>query len=1404
MPARHRARVTDIGDYVRHRSCQRFFRLSYNNRELYRRLPFAGRPFHVIDPVLLESGRAREDAWAESLRQAGVEELAVGGGEAVEWSVARARLAALPPGRAGFLREVAVAGVVGAFELRGQVDFLLVQWHDGRPRLRLVECKASRRDRTYHRVQVALYRLLLGQLIAAEPLTIGGHAIAPEAIEVVVARIDESTGQGQSIPELPVFPELGSVLHDLRLMLAEGGPLDRILGAELDALPFQIDDKCDDCALSAHCLTESARQRRLELLGVAPGCVRALTEAGVTTIDALAELDRAGPVAQQVARDRGLSESLEVLQTLAQTRRATLPGGREESPIRPRPFGGRGHLPPHAVAAGRVVRVYLSVSYDYVENRIGALAAHVTKSEGELATPFRRDDGKLEPIAGVHEEVVTYLAGDPVADESGEAPRRGRQVDATRPLVGVDLVRFQTVPWSGIYERDTGLELQLLQGFLRELVDRIAEVADAEAAPLHFYVWSRSEMKRLLEAASRVGSNLMGHLRQLLGCRESLEQLIYSSLQDEVYGRYALGWTSRGLAIATSLSWFGQRFHWRRPIGYGRKEVDLGRVFYRDIFDFRERLGFHEADPERRWASADEAGQPGVVEHRFEVRARSFDNLTAPYWRAYWGTLPSAASLRSRSPDVLAAIEQYRGASRPGYLEAYFVARAHALRWIEERIRFKNNSIDKPALRMGELPTFQLGTASNADAAVDFLRLDHHVKIQDWIRRHLVPPILRVAAGRSLPLRELKAEGSRIAGVIDASIVAGDLAALKSHLARDEGDFVRLIARPEAPDQGPGYYDLIHGGKTCVIERLDWQTGRVELSVVPKFDNEDHYILPSFPFKPGDADPRNQPFALATLDESVSDFIAGRVEKRLSARPGQPIRGRHVLEWFDPVAPKIPAGAPLAEERRRGLEALLERVRFGAAGDHALEPERVRLIVDGIESRVQLVQGPPGTGKTTVTSLAVLARILAKHGPGDVVLVAAHTHTAVDLLLQRLLRELPGFSRQASAAGLKMPPVSVHKVGGGGEDDAGDAAEGAVPNLPVQGSVSALKKLQAAGVVVLGSTVGTLLKLVEGLNKSAAYKTLADGFQAPLLIVDEASMMVLSHFLALASLVRADGAIMMAGDHRQLAPIMAHDWESEDRPPSVLYKPFVSAYEAVWRLAAPPRRANDRSARIDQLAHTHRLPPVIRALIQPLYAQDGITLRGPEERGWVDRWDGVDPWAAIWSAGHRLYLVVHDEQRSEHYNELEAAIVEAVLAAGGELAAGSVAVVTPHRAQRALLRERLRARSVAVDLVDTVERLQGGERPTILFSATESDPLVIAQSVEFILDLNRSNVAFSRTQERLVVICARTLLDFVPPETEHYASALLWKHLRELCATVLVTTALAGATVEVRVAATAG
>ena len=133
----------------------------------------------------------------------------------------------------------------------------------------------------------------------------------------------------------------------------------------------------------------------------------------------------------------------------------------------------------------------------------------------------------------------------------------------------------------------------------------------------------------------------------------------------------------------------------------------------------------------------------------------------------------------------------------------------------------------------------------------------------------------------------------------------------------------------------------------------------------------------------------------------------------------------------------------------------------------------------------------------------------------------------------------------------------------------------------------------------------------------------------------------------------------------------------------------------------------------------------------------------------------------------------------------------------GSLQPASVAIMTPHRAQRSFLKTRLAAHSVAVDVIDTVERLQGGERPTVIVSATASDPSAIATNVEFVLDLNRSNVAFSRAQNRLIVVCSDSLLDHIPAEVEHYQSAMLWKSLRAICSRQVGDTSIEGYSVRV-------
>ena len=1343
--------ATDLGEYVRHHSCDRRFHLTIHAKREAARVPFLDRLRNPIDPVLADVGRRREDQWEGELTAAGYRNLTaglpVGKRSEVTWAAFAGTLKGLPAGASGYARQVAVGGDLGAFRLYGLIDFVLVRWAAGVPRVWLVECKASRRDRTYHRVQVAVYRMLLRGLLGGRPLPVGDTFAEADGVACVVARLDPDRNASQSILAHPPL-DLTHEEADVGRLLAAGGRLASAAASPLADLAYQIGPKCDGCGFNVHCLPESARLRLPELIGIDPVTSRALRAAGLDTLDRLANPPLFDDRVVALGRDPGFGDSLDRLRLRARARLSTLPGGPlGTAGVVPIPNTGTGHLPPHEANGVRLLRVYLAVDYDYTENRVGALSAHVTASVGRLATLAADPGGGPDPT------VYETFGPDPTA----------------RPLpAGQDVVEFQATPWKGAdYAADTAAEGDLIRRFFGRLVGLVAAIAGDAPAPVHFYVWSRAEVRQLLEGCSRAGPELLGPIRHLFGCREGLEQLMYSSVQDEANRRFALGWTGRGLGVVTALEWAGRRFHWARTVG--DRVYDLADVFAQGVFDFRDDLGVLQGGA---WAS-DGAGTP----HTFEVRSRFGDALPAPYWHAAWGTLPApdpADDLRDR-----AAVERYARSGEPGLLAEYLRARTHALRWVEEGIEPKNPGVEKTPLAAADLPSFRLGRDGVARAAIDFLRLDQHVRRSDWVAAHLLPPAARVPTGQTLPLRGVRVgdDKSTVTGLIDLFGFGGlTLADLAARTSFGPGAFARLSPWNGDPKQGQTVGQLTSAvGRTCVVRDVDWATGRVTLDAM--YAEEDRYRLSSGASRKAELLFER---GYATLDESVSDYVAGRVDDRLQ-------RPSHVYDWFDPIAPAPPpVGLPRHGECE-AVRALLDSFPLPPGGLPA-SPDQAQAVVDGLATRVQLLQGPPGTGKTTTTALAVLVRILVGLQPGDVVLVSAHTHTAVDNLLERIDRYLGPFARHAAAAGRTLP--TVHLVKAHTNDPSQYRVGGSVENHPAAllGTKKTLTKLTTEAVLVAGGTTAAVLKLAAAVDGLKTYNGGA-GLGASLLVVDEASMMVFPHFLALATALAPGGRVLLTGDHRQLAPITAHDWESEDRPPAVVYQPFVSAYDAVRRIIAATDPSGQplvppTAARWSGLSRTFRLPPVVRELIARVYRRDRIELTGLPRVVTAEPAPCGSPWAAVWRWNVGLFLAVHDEDRSKRSNETEAMIVEQLLAAAPPLPPDSVAVLTPHRAQRSLLTSRLAALSgpgKPVGVIDTVERLQGGERPTVVVSATVSDPTAIDASAGFVLDLNRANVAFSRVKDRLIVVGSQTLLDYIPAEVEHYEAAVLWKALRDVC-----------------------
>lgn len=120
--------------------------------------------------------------------------------------------------------------------------------------------------------------------------------------------------------------------------------------------------------------------------------------------------------------------------------------------------------------------------------------------------------------------------------------------------------------------------------------------------------------------------------------------------------------------------------------------------------------------------------------------------------------------------------------------------------------------------------------------------------------------------------------------------------------------------------------------------------------------------------------------------------------------------------------------------------------------------------------------------------------------------------------------------------------------------------------------------------------------------------------------------------------------------------------------------------------------------------------------------------------------------------------------RNEGEAELVVARARALLAAG--LTPGELAVITPYRAQAALLRERLA--DVEDVEVDTIDAFQGREKDAVLLSLVRSNG---EGAMGFLADLRRMNVAITRARRHLFVVGDSATLAVHPFYESFQASA---------------------------------
>ena len=524
----------------------------------------------------------------------------------------------------------------------------------------------------------------------------------------------------------------------------------------------------------------------------------------------------------------------------------------------------------------------------------------------------------------------------------------------------------------------------------------------------------------------------------------------------------------------------------------------------------------------------------------------------------------------------------------------------------------------------------------------------------------------------------------------------------------EEGDARWLLAqlldyhRREAKPQWWEWFLHLSLDEEELIEDTD-TIGGLELVGEPEPDKGSLVYTFSFPEQEhkisGDSvDPATEKTYTVTVDDEHGLLTLRRSKERAD----------------EPLPRALIPGQPIHDKEQR--EALSRLARAYLDGDAApavravleREPPRARLdltpvdAVSTIEDSYLFVQGPPGSGKTWQG--AKMAVALMREGKR--VGVTSLSHKAIHKLLQEIEREAreQGFvfkGRKKSTGGNAESRFEGRFI---------DSADGWRDLLEDD------------------------LQLVAGtawLFARADFEGFVDT-----LFVDEAGQVSLADAMAVGSVARN---LVFLGDPNQL-PQVSQGAQRDEAKVSVLQH-LLGEHETV-----PPDRGIF-------LEHTWRLRPEICAFTSEAYyegrllpaevsarrtlaAGDGLVLDQPEHEGRSQSsWEEADAVAAMIRSLLGTTFTDDDVVRV--------------------LGPDDFLVVAPYNAQV----RRLSQRVPDGVRVGTVDKFQGQEAPVVLISMASSTAEDAPRGIGFAFNRHRVNVATSRAQCRVVLVCAPRLLD---------------------------------------------
>lgn len=459
-----------------------------------------------------------------------------------------------------------------------------------------------------------------------------------------------------------------------------------------------------------------------------------------------------------------------------------------------------------------------------------------------------------------------------------------------------------------------------------------------------------------------------------------------------------------------------------------------------------------------------------------------------------------------------------------------------------------------------------------------------------------------------------------------------------------------------------------------------------------------------------------------------------------------------------------------------------------------LNTDQESVVQHALNHRLTVVWGPPGTGKTTAAANLLFARIWHALNTGSPlrVLVTGPTYNAWEKLLSDAL-ELMEMSTGLAANIFRIysnyhpERAQLPKFSNPGISVTDAIANPSDPGF--QSLVSALDSPQ--GVVIVG-TVATQCYRIAKSGYNVFVKGLFD-----FMIIDESSQLEVCRSIFPLCTLADEFELVLLGDRLQMPPITVTE------PPKgaeYMVGSIQTYLKKRFGISERELLKNYRSSQdFVEYAKSIGYPAALNAHSPGLRLNEFQPF-GRKPINWPTSLPWVPAWGEILDPGKPVVAITYSDGRSGQANEFEAQTTAALVSLlyhsasrelDGELDdLGSVivpahahfdddsfwkkgiGVVTPHRAQRSLIVRILKELFPKADpklidqAVDTVERFQGGQRQTIIISFGVGDPDLIADEEAFLLQLERTNVAISRSRAKCVTLISDELACHLPNDKE--------------------------------------